>query len=73
MLFLFVEHAHRDDEREIDVFGAKLILDAPIEVILDLFPDGVRVRQVVDEAFDGGIVHELRFADDVRIPLGEIL
>ena len=73
MLFLFVEHAHRDDEREIDVFGAKLVLDAFIEIVLDLFPDGVRVRQIVDEAFDGGIVHELRFADDVRIPLGKVL
>ena len=41
MLFLFVEHAHWDDEREIDVFGAKLVLDAFIEIVLDLFPDGV--------------------------------
>ena len=41
MLFLFVEHAHRDDEREIDVLGAKLVLDASIEIVLNLFPNGV--------------------------------
>ncbi len=67
------EKAERDEEREVGVLVPRRF-EAPIEIGLDLFPNGVAVR--LDHhapAHDFGRLGEVTSADDVLVPLGKIL
>ncbi len=72
MLFFLVEQGHGDDGREINVARMQNLFEFPVEVGLDLLPHRIGIGKVINEAFDGGIVHQLRFAADVGVPLREI-
>ena len=53
----------------VDVAGR---LEAIVELPLDVLPDRVAVRPDDHAALDRRVVGQLRLADDIQIPAGEI-
>ena len=73
VLGLLLEEAHRDEQREVGVLVAGL-LEAPVEIGLDLLPDGVAVGLDHHAALDHlGRLGEIRLPDHVLVPLGVVL
>ena len=58
VLRLLRHERHGDKEREVSVFMPRL-LEALVELFLDVFPDGVSVRADDHRALDGAVVDEL--------------
>ena len=71
ILFLF-QQALGDEHGHVDVLVTKL-LEAGVEILLDVFPDGIAVGTDDHAALNAGIVHQLSLFDHVGIPLAEIL
>ena len=63
--------AVRDKQREIGILMPRR-LDARVQLLLDVFPDGVTVRTDYHRTLDGAVIDEFRLDDDVRIPTGKI-
>src|SRR4029450_8887298 len=72
VLLLLHQQAGRNEEGEIgvDVPGR---LEAPVEPLLNQFPDRVAVRANGHAAFDRRVVGELRTPHHIQVPLGKIL
>ena len=47
-------------------------LEAGVQVLLDVLPDGLAVRPQDDEALHAGILHQFGLDADVGVPLGEV-
>ena len=58
VLCLLRHEGHGDEEREVSVLMPRL-LEALVELLLDIFPDGVPVRADDHRALDGAVVDEL--------------
>ena len=71
MVLLLLEQGLGNQHREIDVLVARL-LEAAVQLALDVLPDGVAVGPVDEHALDGGVVDELRLFADVGVPLGKV-
>ncbi len=71
-LTLLRKQGLRNQDRQVAVLHP-VFLEAAVEGLLHVLPDCVPGGQVVHEALDLGVAHELRLLDDVRIPLGEVL
>ena len=71
MFLLFFQKRHRDEEREggVDVAG---LLEAPVERLLDVFPQCPAVRAHDHAAAYRGIIGHLGALNDLVIPFGEI-
>ena len=70
-LTLFFQKALRDEHRHghIDVPG---LFKLCVHDLLHILPDGVAIGAQDRKALDGGILHQLRLAADIGIPLGKI-
>ena len=49
------------------------LLELGVHDALDVLPDGVAIGAQDGEALDTGVLHQLRLAADVGVPLGEIV
>ena len=72
VIFLFIQKAFRNEHREIAVLHAGLF-EAAVKLLLDVLPNRVARGSDDHAPLDAGIIHKLRFLDNVRIPLGEIV
>ena len=72
VFLLFFQEGHRDEEREgrVDVPG---LLEAPVEGLLDVFPQRPAVRAHDHAAAHRGVIGQLGAQDDLVVPFGEIL
>ena len=71
VVLLLLQQGLRDQHRQVHVLMPRL-LEPPVQLRLDVLPQGVAVGPVDEHALDRGIVDELRLFADVRVPLGEI-
>ena len=72
VLRLFEQQALRDQHGHGYVFMAGF-LEAPVQAVVNQFPDAVAIGLHGHAAADGGIVHQIRHGDHVGVPLGKIL
>src|SRR5438552_3630858 len=72
VLRLLLQEAHRNEEREVgvDVAGR---LDAAVQLLLDVLPDGVAVRLDHHAAAHRRVVRQVRLGDEIEIPLRVVL
>ena len=47
-------------------------LKAPVQLRLDVLPNGVAIGPVNEKALHGGVVNQLRLLAHIRVPLGKI-
>ena len=71
MVLLLLEQAFGDEDGQVHVLVAQLF-KAPVQLVLDVLPDGVAVGAVDEHALDGGVVDELRLFAHVGVPLGKV-
>ena len=71
MVLLLLEQGLRDQHRQVHVLVPRG-LEAPVQLRLDILPQGVAVGPVDEHALHGGVVDQLRLLADVRVPLGEV-
>ena len=48
------------------------LLKAGIQLLLDVFPDGIAVGTINKHALDRGIVNQLRLLAHISVPLGKV-
>src|SRR6267154_2732821 len=72
VVLFFVDKAARDQQRKCYVLVSSS-LESPVQRLLDIFPERPTVRPDDHAAADRRIVGELRFQDQLVVPLGEIL
>ena len=72
VILLLLQEALRDEQRHRHILMPQL-LEAGVEEMGDVLPNGVAVRLNDHAAAHAGIIHQLRFFHDVGVPLGEIL
>ena len=71
MILLLLEQALRDEHGQIHILHACL-LEPPVQLLLDIFPDRITGRFNDHAAFYACVINQFRFLHHVRIPLGEI-
>ena len=71
MVLLLLKQALRDEHGQIHILVARL-LEFLIQLMLDIFPDGIAVGAVDKHTLDGGVINQLRLFAHVGVPLGEI-
>ena len=71
MVLFLLKQALGDQNGHGDVFMSKL-LEAPVQIVHDILPDGIAVGTQNKQALDSGVVNELRLGADVREPLGKV-
>src|SRR5271154_2272385 len=72
VLSLLLQKALRDEKREVGVARAGF-LDAAVEFVAQLLPDGKAVGPKDDTSADRGVIGQFRANDDVVVPGREIL
>ena len=71
VVLLLLEQGLRNQHGQIHVLVPQF-LEPPVQVRLDVLPQGVAIGPVDEHALDRGVVDQLRLLADVRVPLGEI-
>ena len=71
VFLLFFEEGHGDEQREggVDVAG---LLEAPVERLLDVFPQRPAIGAHDHAAAHRGIIGHLGFQHDLVVPFGEV-
>ena len=67
-----LQQAFGNQKGHIDILNA-LFLKFLVHNVLDVFPDGITVRSINENALDGRIVDQLGFCADIGKPLGKVL
>lgn len=71
MVLLLLEQALGDEHGHGDVL-VSVTLEHSVQLVLNVFPDGVAVRAHNEAALDTGVVHQLSLGAHIGEPLGEI-
>ena len=71
MVLLLLEQALGDEHGHGDVL-VSVTLEHSVQLMLNVFPDGVAVRAHNEAALDTGVVHQLSLGAHIGEPLGEI-
>ncbi len=72
MLGLFLEEAHRDEEREVSILVSRL-LKTTVESVLQVLPQGKAVRAQDYIAPHRCVVDQLGLQDHIGVPTGIVL
>ena len=68
---LFLKQILRNQHWQIDVLHSRLFKSF-IQIRLNILPDRIAIRQIVQTSLHTGIVAELRLSHHIRIPLSKI-
>ena len=71
MILFLLEQAFRNEHGHIHILMSQC-LEACVEILLYVFPDGVSVRADDHTAAHAGVVNQFGFFDHVGIPLSEV-
>jgi hypothetical protein len=71
VVLLLLKQGLWDEHGQIDVL-MPCRFEHGVQLMLDVFPNGVAIGAIDEHAFDGGVVNQLRLFAHVGIPLGKV-